>query len=414
MEQPAKRPRLRFSIRGVLLATALVAVAAAPVGWLGPIYGINAAVSLALLGGVGWALPRKRAVSITVYCVAAVFASALLFSSGLFFQAVATLVIGWLGVAIPRWNRQVLAACVVVMFLAYLPAFRRAIDSDRGIDAMRENWPLVSIRSRLPRSEPIEEPVAIVLTSAQREGLEHLDKETERTAEFWLPLRRIHSASYKRFARSAGFGISRMGPVRHDRIELGDQWRRENDDARLPVRLSGRADTATPLEMHRVTQTAFLLRDRLGYVESPDRVAGFLGHGFGRLPFQHRSRWDEEPCGDGAWSINRLDLIGLVLHDEPKAYVSDELPNMEALRDAPTRSLEDFEAKALEAFGGKEDLVTEETISDGKTHVRMVGAIRAGESCAACHEVPFGTLLGAFSYDLTRLNPARSRPSAGG
>ena len=32
--------------------------------------------------------------------------------------------------------------------------------------------------------------------------------------------------------------------------------------------------------------------------------------------------------------------------------------------------------------------------------IRVVGAMRATASCAKCHEVPVGTLLGAFSYTL--------------
>lgn len=41
--------------------------------------------------------------------------------------------------------------------------------------------------------------------------------------------------------------------------------------------------------------------------------------------------------------------------------------------------------------------------------IRVVGAMRATASCAKCHEVPVGTLLGAFSYTLI---PASSAPGA--
>ncbi|MFM8469234.1 MAG: hypothetical protein ACKODH_04590 [Limisphaerales bacterium] len=43
--------------------------------------------------------------------------------------------------------------------------------------------------------------------------------------------------------------------------------------------------------------------------------------------------------------------------------------------------------------------------------LRVVGAMRATASCAKCHEVPVGTLLGAFSYTLTPASDARVAPT---
>jgi hypothetical protein len=78
------------------------------------------------------------------------------------------------------------------------------------------------------------------------------------------------------------------------------------------------------------------------------------------------------------------------------AYVSETLPNLEELERFDTRSLDEFEARALESLRGENDLVVEETA--GRIH--MLGSLRAGRDCRLCHTVPRGFLLGAFSYVL--------------
>jgi hypothetical protein len=60
------------------------------------------------------------------------------------------------------------------------------------------------------------------------------------------------------------------------------------------------------------------------------------------------------------------------------------------------RSLDEFEARALERIRGENDLVVEETA--GRIH--MLGSLDAGNDCLPCHTVPRGFLLGAFSYVL--------------
>lgn len=175
-----------------------------------------------------------------------------------------------------------------------------------------------------------------------------------------------------------------------------------------------RADPASPEDLHDAARLRFLDSDRLGYVESIDRTAGFAGHGFGALPYGSARRQKDSNLG-GAWTLERLDLISVLLHAMPVAYLSDRLPAMEELRGAMTRPLNDFEASGLASLNDGEDVFIDESTRGDTTDIRMVGALRAGESCATCHEVPRGTLLGAFSYRLSRVpSLPRSRPSAGG
>jgi len=92
------------------------------------------------------------------------------------------------------------------------------------------------------------------------------------------------------------------------------------------------------------------------------------------------------------------------------AYVSKNLPQMDELRDAQTRPLDDFEQHALDRLRSDEDLV----IDDAPNRIRMVGSLRAGKDCLECHSVRRGELLGAFSYELIggRPIPVRAEPGA--
>ncbi|QDT70224.1 hypothetical protein MalM25_31700 [Planctomycetes bacterium MalM25] len=412
-DSPDRAPRWRFTLLDLLLATGVLAGVAGPVSWLGANYTVCAVVSLLLLAAAGVVIAKRRGAIAFVPCLLVFFLSVPFFSSALFLQSIGTFLIC---VGSTPWKerpRGRLLACAAVMFLAYIPTFRYAVESDQRVEAMRRAHPIVSIRDRLPEPpQAILNPVS--LTQGQEEALTSLDEDRSPWRGYSSQLERIHSDSYKRFARSPGFGFARMGPVTERRLDysLEDLV---SEPIRLPLRLASRADSSTAEEIHRTTQEEFLDQERLGYLDkAPERVAGFLGHGLGDVPYDE---WKRNSDSGGRWTLRRLELIGLLKHDDPTVYVLDELPNMEALDGVPTRGPNSFESAALERLRGQEDLVIEEGAEGGKRHVGMVGALRAGKSCAACHEVPYGTLLGAFSYDLTRdpdLSPAQSPPSAGG
>lgn len=412
-DTPAEVPRWRFSILDLLLATSALAALAAPIGWLGPHYTACAVVSLLLLVAVSFVLARRGWAWSLLPCLLAFLLSGPLLSFSLCLQAAGTYLVC---LATAPWKERPRArflACVAVMLLAYIPTFRSAVESDRRIDELREAYPMLSVRDRLPAvDEAMLRPVS--LTPEQDRALEAAESETG-WRSYASDLRRLHSDSYKRFARSPGFGFMRMGPITASRID----WEHERmlgKPVRLPARLSPRADQATPAEIHASARGLFLDPNRFGYVEeAPDRVAGFTTHGFARLPYE--DRWEDRPERTGAWKLVRLELIGLLNHHEPRAYVSKDLPNMEELAGTPTRALTEFETAALRLLEGEEDLVVEERPEADRLGVSMVGALRAGKSCAACHGVPYGSLLGAFSYDLTRddtTNPAQLPPSSGG
>jgi hypothetical protein len=136
-------------------------------------------------------------------------------------------------------------------------------------------------------------------------------------------------------------------------------------------------------------------RDRMGYVRDKEHVAGFQSHRFTQMP---------KPAHDSElrWTLVRLELIGLLKYDRPKAYVSENLPRLDELGEAATRELDDFELSALERLQTDEDLV----IDEAPQRIRMLGSLRAGKQCLDCHSVPRGQLLGALSYEIV----PRDRP----
>lgn len=102
------------------------------------------------------------------------------------------------------------------------------------------------------------------------------------------------------------------------------------------------------------------------------------------------------------WALKKVLLVGLTKSD-PVVYLTDEIPNMGDLRaDVKTRSLDEFEKKAVVAFGDNRRLKVIETNNE----LRVMGPIYATKACAKCHKTE-GELLGAFTYTI-ELHPNRT------
>jgi hypothetical protein len=104
-----------------------------------------------------------------------------------------------------------------------------------------------------------------------------------------------------------------------------------------------------------------------------------------------------------AWRLDRIELIGLLLHDEPVAYASNALPRIGETATHATRPLTAFEKHALPRLAEGEWVVA----AADRYRLRAVGALPAAKACAECHNVARGTLLGALSYDFTRSSNGR-------
>lgn len=105
------------------------------------------------------------------------------------------------------------------------------------------------------------------------------------------------------------------------------------------------------------------------------------------------------------YRLERLELVGIARHAPPVAFVIDS--HTDRSRVERTRPLSGFEQRALVSLSSAGDVVAE-TTSTGKN---VLGAIRATAECTSCHATSkAGDILGAFSYRLARVDPARLTP----
>jgi hypothetical protein len=263
-------------------------------------------------------------------------------------------------------------------------------------------FPYVSLEDRLPAPKSAAGEVPLPGDAVGR--LDHLE---ELVQQFGMQqsvfrvraLQRLHEDTVMVFAQQPAFGAARMPSVSEWALRSGER----NDPpvpqpgTRLPPPLSpslfhAPADKDPDCddklrEFHLAGMVDFLRPAGFGFFKDRRHVVGFQEHQFSMVP--------EAVPG---WQLRTVDLVGLAVHDEPVAYVSDNLPRMDELRGAPTRALDAFEATGLEALRKGEDLF----VRDTPEARRALGSVRAVKQCVACHGCRRGELLGAFSYTLTR------------
>lgn len=304
---------------------------------------------------------------------------------------------------------RALFACVLAaVAVAYAVGGYGVWQKNQQIQALADDYPIVSIRERLDFDTPrvathTQEPLPLASHVAAR--LEHLDKIHNRTSSRESRLRQLHDGTRYDFVLASGFGVGRMLGFTRSSVELpeiepvplpappAEEAYVEHTTAAPADQPWGESQQAHLMTLHQYGYDDFFQRERMGFVPAPGLAVGFEPHAFKWMP----------PIGRlDQWQISQLDLISLLLHDPPVAYVSQNLPRMDELVDAPTRPLTPFEETALEQLRTQQDLVIDDF--DVNT-IRMVGSLRASENCLRCHAVQHGELLGAFSYEITRLHP---------
>jgi hypothetical protein len=164
---------------------------------------------------------------------------------------------------------------------------------------------------------------------------------------------------------------------------------------------------ASLTQIHDMGQFSFLDSGSFGYVKSRKEVSGFVPHQFRFDPaeFVMRRMPKSELAGMQRWVMRRLELVSLEKFEKPAVYLAEQLPRMQDLKTTPVRDLSAFEAKALKQLQAGEDVVTEATTN----RIQMLGSLRASKQCVKCHQAERGELLGAFSYELLRDPPIRTR-----
>lgn len=270
-------------------------------------------------------------------------------------------------------------------------------------------FPYSSLENRLPRKavvqpqEPLPEQTAKSLGS-QEEALAWtaLIKAAVAKDRAWA-LERLHEHAVDAFADQAGFGNMRMPAVSEKLLKRGLRAGEPLPQPGMrisPASLEAALDA--PLSQNQIEQLKkdlaesqkdnvmdFVHPDGFGYVKDLCHVAGFQAHQFSKTPALPR------------WRLQTIDLVGLVLHEEPVVYLSNHLPRMDELREAPTRPADDFESTGLKALRHGDSLYVRAGANGG----RALGSVRSIKQCVACHGGQWGDLLGAFSYTFTREKP---------
>ena len=397
--------RPRFSIRAVMILMAVVALAVWPIPWLGRLYVANLLSTALLLGALAFALYRRSTILSVVFCVISFFLPLVQIVGGAFLSPVEFLSVVGLPLLLIATHgflerpglRLALCGCLVACVYAW--GFWEAAQNHAVLTELAEEYPLVSLVGRVPTpKESMLTP--ITLTRQQSENLDLQERQT-RWGHRSHSLEMLHSTWYRQFAAANGFGVSRMPSLLHRDADffvaepaplkqLPEVWQTRSNQPYEALLGAGRS--------------RFLHEDRMGYFDTIDKVAGFQPHAFIKADDWDSNEISDQSKEQRSYRIENLSLIGLIAHDRPVAYVSDHLPNMEELVDAPTRELDDFEREALKKLRGASDLEVSEKLNGEGGHIRMLGALRAGENCAACHGVPRGVLLGAFSYQLVQLD----------
>lgn len=315
---------------------------------------------------------------------------------------------------VPEFRPAAFVCAMLAMVGCYAYSFVDPFQRLAVFKQLQREYPLVSVADRLryedsrtavANSNPSVAAVAQPLKEPIEKRLARQENRHGRGARD-LFLYQLHHETERRFAWQQGFGYRRIIPLSRAHLETEDPPpipmsppaapESTPPDSASALLGSRQTSAVTPensdllQDLHQAGLSDFLNQSRIGYVVDRDHVAGFLPHRFAEIP---PARDLQQPL---RWRVSRLELISLLKHAEPVAYVTEHLPQMDELQQAPTRALTEFERDSLKQLRSDEDLVVQ-------THpqlIRMVGSVRAGNDCLKCHSVKRGELLGAFSYEL--------------
>lgn len=287
------------------------------------------------------------------------------------------------------------ASSIVVTFVAFGVASMLSQSTLNEYGRLREKFPFESMKSRLPLPKAELHTAALPRPAAVR--FKELENNLDDVRYYYaFLLKELHEDSVELFVNSPGFGVGRVfGPTEG---RLKENLRA----APSPLQPGQRLDLAwSPADQppvlrpndeasfHSLNQHGienFVYPKGWGYFRDRAHVAGFQPHQFSEVP------------PSNTWKIKTLDLVSLLLHDDPAVYVSDRLPQMDKVHDVPTRPLDTFESFGLESLKNGEELF----LGGSAGELRMLGAVRSVKQCLGCHGGERGDLLGAFSYSLKR------------
>jgi hypothetical protein len=349
------------------------------------------------------------------------------FSPALALQSILTVAFTLVCGAFRSKPRMVVFAAVGAMVASYGIMIGASLPKLHELSRLREKYPEESLSARLA----YETTTAKVALHASLREVPSMSPEVERRLATFdegmhghgnsrqYMLASLHNRTSDAFVLARGFGPVRMLSVRAERVELPaqppiplplppDDYVPDQESS-IPLANEnpphrGQPDGTELLAMHASGLEDLFDAERMGYIRDRDHVAGFVSHRFTNMP--DLAAHKDQP--QSSWKVARLELVSLLKHEHPMAYVSKNLPQMDKLGEIPTRALNDFERRSIDRLVSDEDLVTEEA----HDRIRMIGSLRAAKSCLECHAVRRGDLLGALTYELVPVNPPRRKAAA--
>ncbi|MFN0198195.1 MAG: hypothetical protein ACKVT0_15725 [Planctomycetaceae bacterium] len=334
-----------------------------------------------------------------------------------------------------RWRNYVLCHALILVLLNSL-GWSDVIKQIPEMQELKATYQPQAIDSRLPyeteipnvddeRTSTADAPDARseLLIQTESEVWSQPNWESKRRTRGLSTLMSLHQGTVSEFQVANGFGVGRMGDIRprkefidlpspgpvkqpewtpppYDPLASPPQELVFADESVIGAEHSNPLAQKNAIAFHVDQIVNFANASGFGYVDRERRqMIGFQSHGF-RTPPQWASKDRDSKM---SYDIARLELISLLKHTPPAAYLSDNLPSMDELKSdsAPTRKLDEFEQQAISRLEQGEDLI----VAEDQLGLRMVGAIRAVDECLQCHRGREGKLLGGFTY---RLKPAKS------
>jgi len=285
------------------------------------------------------------------------------------------------------------------------------------VRSLQQRYPYESMEERLPT--PHQQLATEASSPTNTWLLEYVEDDLEEKGARRAPrttrsraLELLHEHVVDVFVSRQGFGVYRsFGGV----SDFTLNWDVRTEDP-IPQpgprstasQSAGYADSLAPggfdwemQDLHVANLRNFVNMPGFGFVKDRKHVAGFQSHRFRQPELYDSWKWNT-----ASWKLNSLDLVGLLMHPEPVVYISDNLPRMDELREAPVRSLDAFEAQGLAKLQRGDDMY-ERGSPEG---LRVLGAIRCAKQCVDCHGAQRGDLLGAFSYTFAKAEKASEQP----
>jgi hypothetical protein len=289
-----------------------------------------------------------------------------------------------------------LLTAIVVYFQVGFKISSHAPDSQQREEDARRQLAFQSLTDRLPKGKGITPSKLLDSQSKERWEIFERNIASYQNSRAEL-LKALHEKTRRFFVESPGQGPGRE-LIPPEWILLDDyrytntESKQPGEPADFPLSPSETLSRVEPTDefhfYHDSGMFDFFYPTGFGYVKDRGHVAGFKPHGFRYLGVPvHESKH---------WRVDHLYLIGILSHEQPILYLTDKLPSMEQIRQGKTRALDFFEETALSSLRDGEDLYI---VRKGDT-LRMLGALRATNTCQQCHDAQVGDLMGAFSYVL--------------